>query len=131
MAAGCLEVQELIPWVVNHSASPGEQRSLHQHIAACTDCRREFVRAVAFQRRVREWVASLPPSQRACPDALPGAAREHRPPSVQTIERIARLLEVTGVPLLVASGLRLTMSLATSRPSLRLKLPLLASIDAR
>lgn len=42
------ETWDLIPWVVNGTASPTERARVEQHLRSCADCRDEF----AFQDRV-------------------------------------------------------------------------------
>jgi hypothetical protein len=44
-----LQAWELIPWIVNRSASPAEYRVAQEHLRLCADCRAEL----AFQRRVQ------------------------------------------------------------------------------
>ena len=47
---------ELIPWVVNGSATPVQRRRLDAHLAACDDCRLELVR----QRELQSAIVSGP-----------------------------------------------------------------------
>jgi hypothetical protein len=49
--------EELIPWVVNGSATALQRRQLDAHLAACTDCRRELMR----QRELQTAIANAPP----------------------------------------------------------------------
>jgi hypothetical protein len=44
-----LQAWELIPWIVNRSASPAEYRAAQEHLRLCADCRAEL----AFQERVQ------------------------------------------------------------------------------
>jgi len=131
MAAECPEVQELIPWVVNHSASPEEQRSLHQHIAACAGCRRELVAAIALARRVTQAIATLSPAGCSWSDLSTHLAEDDPQPAARPAESVLRLLETAGLPALAADAVRWALTLADPRPALRLHLPLAVVIDAR
>lgn len=52
---------DLIPWVVNDTASAAERTLVEQHLAGCADCRDEF----AFHRRLRDGMAHDAPPPHA------------------------------------------------------------------
>ena len=57
---------DLIPWVVNGTASAAERALVEQHLAACADCRDEF----AFHQRVRDDIVHGAPLPYAAEPAL-------------------------------------------------------------
>ena len=50
------EICELIPWIVNGTAAPADQRRAEVHLAECEDCRAEL----DFQQRVSQVVRGQP-----------------------------------------------------------------------
>jgi len=100
----CQEVQELLPWIANKTASPAERRQVFAHIAACADCRRELVEVVALAWRVE-----------SATEALPGLAR--------TADHLA-LLEAAGLPPLVAELVRGARGLVRGGLAISLGVPL-------
>lgn len=54
------QLWELIPWVVNGSASRTERQALEEHLPHCADCRDEY----AFQSRLQAGIAADTPGVR-------------------------------------------------------------------
>lgn len=63
---GHRQIWELIPWVVNGSASADEQQAVEAHLPQCADCRDEY----AFQSRLHAGIATDP----MAPDAAQAQA---------------------------------------------------------
>ena len=61
---------DLIPWVVNGSASDEERRTVEQHLADCADCREEY----EFQSRLRGAISRPPRPDGAADDAAASAS---------------------------------------------------------
>ncbi|MBN8742166.1 MAG: hypothetical protein BGP24_07455 [Lysobacterales bacterium 69-70] len=59
---------DLIPWVVNGTATAGQRARVELHLRDCADCRREFALQQQFQAGLREDVE-------ADPDPRPGLER--------------------------------------------------------
>ncbi len=64
---------ELIPWLVNGSASAEERRAVEEHLAGCADCREEY----QFQSRLRGAI-SRPPRPDTPADSAAAAASLQR-----------------------------------------------------
>lgn len=62
------QIWELIPWVVNGTASPADRQRVDEHLPACVDCRDEF----ALQSRLHAGMTIESP---VIPDAHPALAR--------------------------------------------------------
>jgi len=114
MEPACQEALELVPWVVNGTASSEERRLVHRHIAGCGACRREFVQSVVLQRRLSRAMESLP--------AVEGRR------GVRRADRVASLVEALGVPGIVARTVRLAAELPRARPAFAVNIPLVATI---
>jgi anti-sigma factor RsiW len=52
-------VWDVIPWVVNGSASAAEQRLVDEHVQVCADCRSELARQRSVQTAVAQAVAPV------------------------------------------------------------------------
>ncbi|MDP5276763.1 zf-HC2 domain-containing protein [Chengkuizengella axinellae] len=50
----CIQMQELIPWLVNGTLNSSEKVTAYQHIATCNHCRNELVFFVDLNRKVEE-----------------------------------------------------------------------------
>ena len=93
---------ELIPWVVNDSASPAERAQVEEHLRTCADCRDEH----AFQIRLQAGM-----------NAQSEPERDPRPAFARLLARIdADSAEVGVAPLATRPAARQ----ATSRRHLRL-----------
>ena len=114
MEHSCREVAELMPWVVNATASAEEQRLVHRHTARCGACRTEFVQSVVLQRRLNRAVQALP-------------AAEVRP-TARRADRLASLVEALGGPGIAAHILRLAVELPRTRAGLAVNIPLVATV---
>ncbi|MFS1514275.1 zf-HC2 domain-containing protein [Chengkuizengella sp. SCS-71B] len=54
MSDVCVQMQELIPWLVNGTLNSSEKVSAYQHIATCNHCRNELVYFVELNKKVEE-----------------------------------------------------------------------------
>jgi anti-sigma factor RsiW len=130
MSDTCREVQELIPWVANGTANPGEQRRAFAHIAACADCRGDLVQALAMQTRLKRALQGL----RECempwvpPRREPGEARDAV--RIRLVRQLAALVRALGMPALAAGALDLALGLADSRPAISVSIPAVARFTA-
>ena len=93
------ETWQLIPWLVNDSASGPDRERGEMHLLACADCRDEF----AMQLRLRAAMEEAPEPAQASSDAFARllaridaesapAASNARPPVVPTASRAERWL---------------------------------------
>lgn len=83
----CLGAQELMPWVINGTASSREQDECWEHIAVCRECRCELVRVAALHARVQRAMERVDN-----PRSVTG--------SFPVVTRLLPLLEALGVPAL-------------------------------
>jgi len=110
----CEEALELVPWVVNATASAEEQCGLYRHIAGCRACRTEFVQSVVLQRRLTRAVQALPT----------GGVR----PVTELAGPLTSLVEALGGPAIVAQAVRQAIELPRTRPALTVNIPLVATV---
>ena len=121
-------VVEMIPWVVNETATDGEAREVHQHVLTCSACRRELACTAIVSLRMRHAMSALPslaPAERA---RLWGQA-EAPEPDGSLLSALARLLDALGMPGILGEMLRTGAAHGGERAVLRLEAPLLAPIE--
>lgn len=128
----CGEAQYLIPWVVNRTATAGDQRLLHQHVAGCDQCRRELAQTLALHARVGGLVSALPGMPTDAPvtlaDVIPDDGGQQSRPS---LEKLVVVMEALGLPDIITDALKATIDLRSGRPTLCLELPLVAPVSLR
>jgi hypothetical protein len=115
---------DLIPWIVNGTASESEQRGVEEHLHSCADCREEL----EFQRRLQCAMAreSAPEAdatagwarlrQRLDADRIPTALADLTPRRLRRVERMW-LPWVVAVMLLQGVGLGVLGTALWSRSS--------------
>jgi anti-sigma factor RsiW len=121
----CVTAEELIAWVVNGTASPGERRQVHRHIAVCGQCRCQYVVSIALKRRLDAAAAALPRARLT----FAALAAVERPSRIRRAERAVGLMEAAGTPAFATRVLRGILALADPRPSLRVNIPMVALVD--
>jgi hypothetical protein len=129
--AVCAEIAELIPWVVNRTASAAERACVFAHVTACADCRRELVQALALRMRLQRSIEALGACEAlwSPPLADPVSAAKEAAPS--RLRQLVALGEAMRLPAFATDALRLAIGLRESRPALSLNVPLVARITAR
>lgn len=83
---------ELIPWVVNGSASAEERRTVEEHLAHCADCREEH----EFQSRLRGAISQQPRSGTQADSAAAAASLQRLWQRIDGEEQAAPVLRRAG-----------------------------------
>ncbi|NBI30181.1 zf-HC2 domain-containing protein [Chengkuizengella marina] len=50
----CVQMQELIPWLINRTLNSSERVSVYQHVATCGHCRNELVFFMELNKKVEK-----------------------------------------------------------------------------
>lgn len=125
----CRKAEELIPWVVNRTATPDDEGIFYGHIAECAACRHQLAQATVLRRRMDSAIAAIPkmtPQELAALDRGPARAQGR---GTDRVVRMLMLLDAAGLPSAVTAVTRAALDLRTYRPAVRIDVPLVASFD--
>jgi len=126
----CSEIQELIPWVLNGSASDEESQLAHRHVMVCDDCRKELVQATIVARRIEVEMKRLPGLTLDEMTKLSSTIPETRDDE-PLMSKLAKLLDALGMPEIVGDAIRGGAVFTGDSPTMRLQLPMVAPVDLR
>ncbi len=127
----CEQVQQMLPWVVNHTAAADHVAEVYLHVASCQECRRQLVQTVALRCRLHEAAEAVSAMPAANWDRLAAALTPAAGELELVLQRWLPALEAYGLPPAVTRLLHLGRALGGRRWAVSIDVPLWQTVIVR
>jgi len=126
----CQEIQDLVPWVANETASEAETVQVYRHVADCAGCRTDLAHTLALRHRTREAAAAL--LLEAAPWADIAQAIETDAPEpghTPVLSALTEAMQATGLPAIFSDLLSVVTDPGLAWPVVSVDVPFVATVN--
>ena len=125
MSGTCDEVEQMLAWIANGTATADEQGRVYRHTVHCAACRRDLARTLALQHRVEQSLRALPaPPLRMLPGLCLPKPNARAAGRSRARAALFPLLSRSGFPSGLGEIVTRLLALAGERPSVWVSVPL-------